>query len=78
MEHIGSHKRAYQFTSHQLCMGPAQCVTPLSAEAAQPSHALAGGASSVLLNNTLYAVNEATRRLSVRLPAAIASRLLAD
>ena len=26
MEHIGSHKRAYQFTSHtQLCMGPAQC-----------------------------------------------------
>ena len=26
MEHIGSHKCAYQFTSHQLCMGPAQCV----------------------------------------------------
>ena len=26
MEHIGSHKRAYQFTSHQFCMGPAQCA----------------------------------------------------
>ena len=26
MEHIGSHTRAYQFTSHQLCMGPAQCA----------------------------------------------------
>ena len=25
MERIGSHKRAYQFTSHGLCMGPAQC-----------------------------------------------------
>ena len=26
MEHIGSYTRAYQFTSHQLCMGLAQCV----------------------------------------------------
>ena len=25
MDHIGSHKRAYQFTSHGLCMGPTQC-----------------------------------------------------
>ena len=28
MEHIGSNKRkrAYQFTSHGLCMGPTQCA----------------------------------------------------
>ena len=41
MDHIGSHKRAFQFTAHGLCMGPTHGVT-------QSDHTIGSSDSYVL------------------------------